>query len=299
MKKMRCLFLTLALGLGWCAGRAQGQVIAQTMTFSVFCQYVTNTYTTNAGIVFTDPHVNTVALTSANIVRAIAAEVFGTGWTNWESATLFYEENMTNGNQGIFLYDKGRQTNVSQYFTSVASTNGFANMFSRDVTNVFGGTIFPTLSSNSYVNILSEDATNPDAGTNFPVGSLPLYGTYGYGNGPVATAYDDLAYVTLNTSNTSFTLFGYSQGNLFRATYDDEGHQGIVDSALIAGAGTFSLNITSNLLFITNGYPLKTNITATATNIVVATNVVPATNVLGVAHGTLTVGTRYRLAEGP
>jgi hypothetical protein len=299
MKKMRFLFLALALSLGWCAGRAQGQTIAQTMTFSVICQYVTNTYTTNGGIVSMGQHLNTVALTSANIVRAIAADVFGTGWTNWESATLFYEENMTNGNQGIFLYYKGNQTNVSRYFTSSTSTNGFANMFSKDVPNVFGGTIYPTLSSNSYVDLVSQDPINPHPETNFPGGSLPLSGVYGYGNGPVATAYDDLAYVTLTTRNTSFTLFGYSQGNLFNAIYDQEGHVGIVDAALIAGAGTFSLNLTSNLLFITNGYPLSTNITPRGTNIVLATNVVLATNLFGVAHGTLTVGTRYRLAEGP
>jgi hypothetical protein len=269
------------------------------MNFSIICQYVTNTYTTNAGATLTDQHVLTVIIDSANIVKAIAIDMFTNEWTNWQLATLVYEENMTNGNQEIFLRYNGKQTNVSPYFVNSFSPNGYANMFSQDATNALAGTIFPSFSTNGYANLFAQEATNVYADTNFPANSLPLAGTYGYGLGPVGVGYDNLAYLTISTRNISLALFGYSQGTLVDTVYDVQGHTGKVDKAQILGVGTFNLNLTTNFLFRTNGFPISTNITARATNVVVVTNVVAPLFGVGLAHGTVMVLGPYHLDIGP
>jgi len=132
------------------------------MTFSIICQYVTNTYITNVatGTTNQNQHLLTVIIDSANIVKAISLDMFGTAWTNWIGSALVYEENMTNGNQGIFLRYGGKNTNVSRFFTNSFSTNGYANMFSHDAAAVFGGTIYPAVSTNGYANVYSTDPTN-------------------------------------------------------------------------------------------------------------------------------------------
>jgi len=300
MKQLRCLFLVLAFGFGWCVQRAQGQTAAQTMSFSIICQYVTNTYTTNRPgtaeeTVLVDQHLLTIIIDSANIVKAIAIDMFTNAWTNWQFASLVYEENMTNGNQGIFLRYLGKQTNVSTYFVNSFSPNGYANMFSQDATNAFAGTIFPGFSTNGYANLFAQEATNVYADTNFPANSLPLAGTYGYDNGPVGVGYDNLAYLTLSTSNISMALFGYSQGTLMNTVYDREGHIGRVDKAQIVGVGTFNLNLTTNFLFRTNGYIISTNLHST--NYV--TDVVAPLFGTGLAHGTVMVLPPYHLDIGP
>jgi hypothetical protein len=227
------------------------------------------------------------------MVKAIAIDMFTNAWTNWQASDLVYEENMTSGNQGIFLRYGTNNVNVSRFFTNRFSTNGYANMFSRDVPAVFGGPIYPAFSSNGYASLFPQEATNDFDATIHPDNSLPLAGGYGYflGDGMTSnnyTLYDNLAYLTFATRNISFTLFGYSQGALINTVYDPEGNVGKVDRAEIIGAGTFSLNLTTNFLFRTNGYPD-----------VVAT-VVPATNYTGLAHGTVIApAPYYRLDYGP
>jgi hypothetical protein len=308
MKQMRILFLILALGAGLGAQRAQGQTAAQTMTFSIICQYVTNTYTTNVDrTVLTNQHILTVVINSANIVRAIIADTFWnsnstdfqTNLAKWGPASLVYEENMTNHNQGIFLRYMGQQTNVSRYFTSSFSTNGYANMFAHDVTNAFVGTIFPTVSTNGYADVFSEDVTNNYADNDFPTNTLPLSGLYGFGNGPAGLGYDNLAYLTLFTKNTSFSLFGYSQGTLLNVVYDLEGNVGKVDKALVVGAGTFSLNLNTNYLFLTNPFTNYYYLPGHRLTNDVLTNSIPATNYVGLAHGTLLLAPPYHINIGP
>jgi hypothetical protein len=259
MKKMRCLFLVLALGLSLCSQRAQGQTSAQSMTFSIICQYVTNTYTTNLSTHTTnqDQRVQTVLLNSGNLVKAMAIDMFGTNWPKWQFASIVYEQNLESSNQGIYLRYQNKQTNVSSFFTNGLSTNGFANMFSQDVPGLFNGTNYAMDGTNSI---------------------LPLTGRVPTQSPTVS---DDLAYLTFNSANTSFTLFGYSQGSLLNTVFDKKGDVGKVVKAQIIGAGTFSLNVTTNFLHVTN---------ATAA---------PAINYSGLAHGTVNVNLPYHLNIGP
>jgi hypothetical protein len=262
MKKMRSLFLVLIVVFGLCAERAQGQTTAMTMTFSIICQYVTNTFTTNYSPLVITEHTNvqTVLLNSANLVKAMAVDLFGTKWTNWSPATIVYEQNQITGNEGIFLRYLGKQTNVSQFFTNGLSPDGYSNTFSADVPLVLNGTNW---------------VTNATGSTN-----LPLMGRVSIQNPPVTA---NLAYLTFTSANTSFTLFGYSQGSLLNTVYDKEGDTALVNKAMIVGAGTFSLNLTTNFLRVT------TNTTG------VPTNYTPAINYGGVAHGTVYMAIPYHL----
>jgi hypothetical protein len=307
MKHTRCLFLVLALVLGCCAQRAQGQTAAQNMNFSIICQYITNTYTTNAGTVLTDQHLPTVLINSGNIVRAILVDTF---WTNnstewasnlsrWQGASIVYEENMTTHNQGIYLRVDNEQINVSQFFINSFSTNGYANMFAQDVTSAFAGMIYPTVLPYGYANVFSQDRTNNYVDNDFPTNTLPLAGANSYGSSPAGLGYDNLAYLTFTSSNTSFALFGYSQGLLVNTVYDQQGDVGKVDKAEIVAAGTFSLNLSTNFLRITNGFTNIINLSGGRTTNYVTTNAVLATNLTGLAHGTVMVTAPYRLEIGP
>jgi hypothetical protein len=263
MNKMRSLFLVLALGLGLFSHCAQAQTSAQTMTFSIICQYVTNTYTTNASppSITQNSHIVTVLLNSASLVKAMAVDIFGTNWmTNWPrwaGASIVYEQNLYSGNQGIFMRYQGRQMNVSSFFTNSFSSNGFANMFSQDVGSVLNGTNY-ALGETNYL--------------------LPLVGRV-----PTQTPMesDNLAYLTFTSTNTSFTLFGYSQGSLVNTVFDQQGNVGQVIKGQIIGSGTFSLNVTTNFLRLTNS------------------TAAPAINYQGLGHGTIYVAAPYHLDFGP
>jgi hypothetical protein len=167
-------------------------------------------------------------------------------------------------------------------------------MFSRDVAAAFNGPIYPTNSPFGYAlaNVEPPTTNNIFDQIAYPTNSLPLTGGYGYlfANGAASnnySAYDNLAYLTFHSSNISFTLFGYSQGVLIFTPFEPGG-VGKVDKAEIIGAGTFSLNLTTNFFFRTNGYP----------NVV--TSVVPAVIYTGLAHGTVVAPTPYyRLNFGP
>jgi hypothetical protein len=265
MKKMRCLFLVLALGLGCCSRQVQGQTSAQNMTFSIICQYVTNTFGTNISTATTneDQQIITVFINSANIARAIAIDLEGTNWnrggtnsTNWSGASLVYEQNLLTTNQGIYLRLDGRQTNVSSFFGG-----SLTNYFSHEVNNVFSGMNFTT---------------------------LPLHGGYDYDvRGAKSTNYtasDNLAFLTFSSTNMSFNLFGYSQGTLVKVVqrFQDQLYTNKVDQAEIVGAGTFSLNVTTNI------YPYLN----------INTYTIP-TNYTGIAHGTVFTTAPYLLDIGP
>jgi hypothetical protein len=267
MKKMRSLFLVLVLGLGLCCPRAQGQTTAMTMTFSIICQYVTNSYTTNLSplVINKFQRVTTVLLNSANLVKAMSVDMFGTKWTNWAGASIVYEQNMTNGNQGIFLRLAGRQTNVSSFFVNDFSTNGFVNMFSQDVDSAFHGTNYDIMGTNSQLPLVGGNVYEHETSTN--------------SNFNVS---DNLAYLTFTSVNTSFTLFGFSQGTLLNTVYDREGDIAKVNKAMITGAGTFTLNVTTNFLDIA-----VTNATQT-----------PAIHYVGLAHGTVYMAIPYHLNIG-
>ena len=261
------------------------------MLFSIICQYSTNIYSTNIAAHATNDLLtqngllDTVIVNSANIVKAIALDKFGTNWVDWNPADICYEMNLNTGNQGIYLVQNSpsgfKQTNISSYF------GNFTNMFSEQAASVFLG-------------------TNYAVGTNFATGStnstLPVIGGWSYYKGttnfnitniPTSTDFvfsDNLAYLTLATSNLSFSLFGLSQGSLvdvggyYNKTLYGTSVSGIkADEAYITGAGTFFLNATTNIYRST----LPSSI--------------PDANffVSGLAHGTVYVMKPYYLGFGP
>jgi hypothetical protein len=276
---MRYLFLVLALGFGLSAQRAPAQTVAQDMTFSIICQYATNIYSNTdvvTGTTTKHQQIVTVLLDTANIAKAIALDLEGTNWdrgvsgsTDWAGAAIVYEQNMINSNQAIFLRVGGKQTNVSRFFTNNSSTNAFGNMFSQTVGDVFIGTNYAT---------------------------LPLLGGYTYntsGNTKTNdTAIGNLAYLTFSSTNTSFALFGFSQGTLIDVFgfSDHTLYSNQVEQALINAAGTFSLNLTTNIYtYLTNTPPYSNN-----------PSFFVLTNYTGIAHGTINVNQPYFLnIEGP
>jgi len=293
MKKMRSLFLVLALGFGLCAERAQGQTSEQVMTFSIICQYVTNTYTTNTATSTRtrSGQLTTVLINSGNIAKAIAIDLFGTNWTKWNPANICYEVNLSTGNQGIYLRHGSSQTNVSSFFL-----NTFTNMFSQDVGNVFAGTNFAA-GTNNYIGMNYALGTNYFLGTNYDVedtgGTIPLIGGYGYYR-PIAdtspsntdyTAFGDLAYMAAASSNISFNLYGYSQGALVTVAgyYSNKLYRMKVDHGYITGAGTFSLNLTTNIFRSTLPTSIPDN----------------DFNLTGLAHGIVYVNKPSYLNIGP
>ncbi len=257
MKNMRCLFLILALGFSLGAPRAQGQTASQVMTFSLVCQYVTNFVTvTNqtTGDVTYYSQLETVVVNTANIAKAIAIQKFGTNWSLWSPADIFYQVNMTNGASGIYLGKENKYTNISDLFGS-----SLTNFFSQNVDTVFTGTNYAS--------------------------SLPLGGNLNDESPAMFTninRFANLASVTFGTSNFSFSLFGYSQGNLTHATgyLDGQLYQYYLPVGQITGAGTFSLNLTTNVFLVptTNGTP---------------------TNYAGIAHGTIYLGAARFLTNAP
>jgi hypothetical protein len=270
MNNMRYLFLLLAFGFGLCAPRAQGQTTHQNMTFSIICQYVTNfvnitNATTQAVTSF--EQLDTVILNTANVAKAIAVQKFTTNWAQWYPATIFYEVNLNTGNQGIYLQREGLQTNVSDFFG-----NNFTNMFSQNATSVFNTTNYAT--------------------------SLPLGGDKN-DNTALAitniTQFANLAYLSFvatntntvaNNTNMAFDLFGYSQGQivLVGGYLDGQLYERYLPEGEIVGAGTFTLNLTTNFYGVTiHNYTNGLGVVTTNYGSL-------QTNYTGVAHGTVYIG---------
>jgi hypothetical protein len=263
MKQMRFYLLILALGFGLCAQRVQAQTSEQVMTFSVICQYATNyLITTNTQTGATAQYIeqNTVILDSANIAKAIAVDLLRTNWTLWAGAQLCYEVNLATGNQGIFMRLGAKQTNVSQFFTNIFSPYAYSNIFSQNLSSVFTVTNYTSLPVGVFgTNYVKSTTTN-------------FYGSFS----------DNLAYLTFTSSNMSFNLFGYSQGTVVDGSgyLDGTLYSQYLTEAEIAGAGTFNLNVSTNIFLVptTNGTPAFYN---------------------GVAHGTVFVQRPFFLAIGP
>src|SRR5580700_2147324 len=113
MKKLRVFFLIAASAFGLCANRAQGQTMIQNLTFSILCQYVTNyANVTNitTGKIISFQQLDTVVVDTANVIKAVAVQKFGTNWVQWYPANLFYEVDLNTGAEGIYLRRAGIQT---------------------------------------------------------------------------------------------------------------------------------------------------------------------------------------------
>jgi hypothetical protein len=254
MKKTRYFIAALALGIGFGAAPVQAQTTAQTLTFSIICQYVTNVFSTNAaaGITNEDQMLTTVLLDSINIEKAIAIDLAGTNWEkDWYPFTIVREVNLTNGNEGIFLRHGTNQTNISERFFGLS----FTNEFTSEVPSVFVATNYTTL---------------PIKG-----GWLYMHPTNSITN---YTLLDSLCFVSFASSNIQFNLFGHGQGTEAKAGGYLHGklYELPTVSTIITGAGTFNLNLTTNIYLTptTNGTPAFFN---------------------GLAHGTLVISAPYYL----
>ena len=235
MKKMRCYVAALALGFGFAAAPVRAQTTAQTLTFSIICQYVTNVVSTNAaaGITNDDQILTTVVLNSANIQKAIEIDLAGTNWAReCTPSRIVREVNLTNGNEGIFLRHGTNQTNISERFFGLS----FTNEFTYEAPAVFGATNY----------------------TDLPIkgGWVYMHPTNTVTN---YTLVDSLSFLSFTSSNIQFNLFGYSQGTESQAGGYLHGQLYVLPtvSTEIVGAGTFNLNLTTNIFLFptTNGSP--------------------------------------------
>jgi hypothetical protein len=290
MNKIRFLFLTVLCAFGFSVQRSEAQIAGQTMTFSIICQYITNTASTNlqSSQVTTVQHLETVLISSVNLVHSIALDLFDREYTNqgalhinWNAGHLIYEQNLLSGEQGVFLRAGRFQTDVSSYFINTNfSAGGYSNIFSTDANAAFASTLY---------------VTNTTL-TNSPF--LPIAEGYVYSNSLTSevssnfTLFDNLAYVdfdTTNFHNTQFRLFGYSEGHLIGLEYAGLYHK--LNQAHIVAAGTFRMNLTTNLFNAVDGQmvtnPYHTNVVYTITN------AVTPLYLSGLAHGTINFSAPY------
>jgi hypothetical protein len=142
--------------------------------------------------------------------------------------------NLSNGAEGIYLRKGLNATNISRFFGT-----SYSNAFTGDVTNVFKGTNYAT------------NATMPVFG-----GWRYMQPTNTITNYSVA---DGLHYVSFSCSNTSFDIFGYSQGRVAHPVGRADGtvYETNTIWSEILGAGTFNLNVTTNIYSVaaSNGTP--------------------------------------------
>ena len=233
MKQVQFL-MALWLGTVAAAHCARGQTSLQRLSFSVFGQYQTNELATNSTRAATNRITTEVAksveISSANIVKAIAIDEFGTGWTNLTSASLVRETDFANGHsgaEGIFLYRASPPTNVnvSSYFSFTNNlTNSFPAVTNFNFANPVNGGIVTLKSGGSLTN------TN----------SLTSAGLF---------------YVSLYTTNIQFNLIGYgatTTTDLTGSIHRTNLFSGRVQSLQAACVGSFGLYVGTNL-FRTNG----------------------------------------------
>jgi hypothetical protein len=260
MKKMRYFIAALAFGFDLSAAHVHAQTTGQTLTFSIICQYVTNVVTTNAaaGITNDERILATVLVDTANIKRAIGIDLAGTNWVKeWYPASIVREVNLTNGNEGIFYRHGTNQINISERFFGLS----FTNEFTYQVPSFFGATNY--------------DTTLPVKG-----GWIYMHPTNTITN---FTQCDGLYFMSFNSSNLQFNLFGDGQGTEAEAGGHVDGklYELPTVSTEITGAGTFNLNLTTNIYLTptTNGTPAFLS---------------------GLAHGTIVISAPYYLAiPGP
>ena len=249
----------LALWLGGRAVPVQAQITEQVLSFSFICQFSTNVFTTNsaAGITNDERVLNSILIDTPNIVRAIAIDLDGTNWVRkWYPAVIVRDVNLADGSEGIFLRHGTTRTNLSERFFG----QSFSNEFSGNVSNVFLATNYTTFPVQQGWRYLHPTNTI----TNF-------------------SRCDGLYFVSFTSSNTQFNLFGYGQGTERQAGgyLDGKLYEMPTVSTEIIGAGSFNLNLTTNIYLTptTNGTPAYVN---------------------GLLHGSIVIsGPTYVPVQGP
>jgi hypothetical protein len=240
--KLIGLIVSLAICLTAATHRAHGQIAQQNLSFSVVGQFQTNYYSTNTTTQTTNETaaIGGVMIVTSYVVKAIAIDLAGTGWTNWNGSKLLREINMNTGAEGIFLRKGNVQTNVSSFFG-----NSYSNEFRADVLNELGG--FTNLVY--YANGIETNTTN----------SVYLGTFTTVSNNPTVTnriQSAGLFSVSLNTTNMKFNMlaFGNTTGEILTGRLDGTYYARWVDTLSAAGVGNYSINLNTNLFFGRNLY---------------------------------------------
>lgn len=191
MKLIRLALVSLALAFSLAARNAPAQSIQQNLTFSILMdyQYTTNSVIDGGAVTNYYSTVRTLLVTTHNVVRAIALDLFGDQSTNWDGANLVRRINPTNGAEGIFLRNGPNFTNG---FTNVSSFFGltFTNDFTSGVSNAFPA-LTNNLTNQLQLPVFHGWVTNSPSGLATNMLSL-----------------SDVFFLSLNTVNLKFNLVG-------------------------------------------------------------------------------------------
>jgi len=241
MRFIRLALVGLALSFGLAARNASAQSIQEYLSFYINAEFevTTNSLENDTLTNYYSVH-RTVLVSTHNIVKAIAIDLFGDQWTNWNTANILRRINPTNGEEGIFLRTGLKFTNVSSFFGT-----SYKNDFTYDALGAFPG------------------LTN-----NFPPGTpeLPVFhglvtskGTRFFTN---TISLGNVRYISLNTTNLKFNLIGVnlsalSNGELTNVvgTVDGVQYSNAVDTLAVNCVGSLYINMASNIFtspFLTN-----------------------------------------------
>lgn len=240
MNKLRFRFLTAAVALLLMAGGVQAQTptSVQRISISLFGEYQTNQFFTNAmNLTNENAKLHDVLIATGNVIKAIAVDLDGTNWTNWAGASLVREVNLTNGNEGIFLRLGGKQTNVSSFFDG-----SFSNNFTAGLTNFFPGA---TNGMSGLTNNINGSTNNPNPSFQLVQGWLRMTSLTNFTTNFTKTA--GLYFISLNTTNVKFNYVAAGGGSVSTVSAPGGTIKARINSEVIAGAGAFFLNGGTNI----------------------------------------------------
>jgi hypothetical protein len=256
MNKIRFGFFLTVAAFALAAGKVHAQTSLQRLTFSLIGEFQTNTFTTNTDnaaepLTNEEARLHAVLITTVNVIKALAVDVEGTNWRKFSGGSLFREINLTNGAEGMLLRQGTNEADVSSYFQG-----SFSNNFTAGLSNAFPG----------YTNNISGQTNDIFGPTNLSLPQIQIY--HGSVNMPNATTtntnymkVDGLYFISLNTTNLKFNLVGVGEGFATNLTGSIDGvtyGRTNIDSEYIGTAGTFYLNVETNIFDVggTNPTPL-------------------------------------------
>jgi hypothetical protein len=231
MRFIRLALVGLALSLGLAARPASAQSIQEYLTFSINAEFevTTNSVLDNDSLTNYYSVHRTVLVGTHNIVKAIAIDLFGDEWTNWNTATILRRINPANGEEGIYLRSGMRFTNISSFFGT-----SYLDDFTHDAPGAF-----PGLTNNFTPALPVFHGWVTNQGTEFFTNTISL------GN---------LRFISLNTTNLKFNLIGVnlsalSNGRITNVsgTVDGVQYSNSVDTLAVNFVGSLYINMASNI----------------------------------------------------
>jgi hypothetical protein len=230
MRFIRLALVGLALSFGLVARTASAQSVQEYLSFYINAEFEvsTNSLENDTLTNYYSVH-RTVLVGTHNIVKAIAIDLFGDQWTNWNTANILRRVNPTNGEEGIFLRQGAKFTNVSSFFG-----NSYKNDFTYDALGAF-----PALTNNFTPELPVFHGWVTNKGTGFFTNTISL------GN---------VRFISLNTTNLKFNLIGVNlsalgnglQTNVVGAV-DGVQYSDAVDSLAVNCVGSLYINMASNI----------------------------------------------------